>query len=105
MKIYYNIDSPTYWEVILEDELHFYVKPLNRRTNNLETIDKNWYKTFFKTREEMLKWSKEYNGNKEVWHKKESQWYKDRIVFEEKLINKIDENLDLNKWKYEHTKS
>ena len=45
----------------------------------------------------MLKWSKEYNGNKEVWHKKESQWYKDRIVFEEKLINKIDENLDLNK--------
>jgi hypothetical protein len=34
--VYYWIDTPTLWQVIYEDELYYYIKPINRITNNID---------------------------------------------------------------------
>ena len=53
--IYYWIDNPSFWEILIEDELFYYVKPLSRPALCIEQVNKTFPWIYHKDKEEYKK--------------------------------------------------
>lgn len=84
---YYKIGSPSYWEVVYEDLLFYYILAKNRSSKTLDVVNKN---EAFDTKEEFIKFvSDEYNRQIENY-KKQIKWAEERIVYETNKIQWVD---------------